>query len=389
MNYAVLWMPTINHGNIVHPIKTIAEEKDISDRGDSLKVRVVFESDSKCISVHYLSGKEFVLFVTLNYMDESGNGMILYSYEDAVMPDGDFKFTGNEFPEVIYHIIKGFYHTHDFHEEAVDSSLKPFVLPSSDDFNFKSPNNQALLHYLECYEKVLRGYVAMSRFWFRQLRDKGKCENEYAYKVLPQFFLIVKGYEAYLNTLYNSRYNTMCRLNHLPIEDKSEKDEIGSKECERRKKLRQLAFNIENSIKFFKALEFEFDIRYQRKNTEAIINRVIDEASSNMAATTKSSKESTKLAIASIILSFIFSIVSIWYSAVLSKESSEELNSTKQFLDISIHELSGIIQSIGEQQDSLHKEVLENHELENIQSSLKRIERGIRNIHLQNTSDNQ
>ena len=74
---------------------------------------------------------------------------------------------------------------------------------------------------------------------------------------------------------------------------------------------------------------------------------------------------------------------------MLSKESSEELNSTKQFLDISIHELSSIIQSIGEQQDSLHKEVLERHELENIQLSLKRIERGIRNIHLQNTSDNQ
>lgn len=342
----------------------------------------MFDSDTKCISVHYWSGEEFVLFVTLKYIDESGNGMILYSYEDAVMPDGEFRFTGNDFPEVIYHIIKGFYHTHDFHEEAVDSSLKPFIMPYSKEFNFKSFNNQALLHYLECYEKVLRGYVSMSRVWFRQLRNKGKGDNEKAYKVLPQFFLIVKGYEAYLSTLYNSRYNTMCRLNHLPIEESDE-------EGERKKKLRQLAFNIENSIKFFKALEFEFDIRYQRKNTEAIINKVANEASENMAATVKSSKESTCLAIISIVISFMISILSIGYSVVLSNESSEELNSAKQSLDISIHELSEIIKNVSAQQDRLHKDVLEYRNMEEIQLNLKEIEQGMRKIYLQISSNNQ
>ena len=381
MNYAVLWMPTINHGDIVHPTQTITEDRDISDKEESLRVRVVFDSDTKCISVHYLSGEEFVLFVTLKYIDESGNGMILYSYEDAVMPNGEFRFTGNDFPEVVYHIIKGFYHTHDFHEEAVDSSLKPFVTPYSKEFKFKSLNNQALLHYLECYEKVLRGYVAMSRVWFRQLRNKGKGDNENVYKVLPKFFLIVKGYEAYLSTLYNSRYNTMCRLSHLPIEESGE-------ECERKKKLRQLAFNIENSIKFFQALEFEFDIRYQWKNTEAIINRVVNEASGNMTATVKSSKESTRLAIISIVISFIISVFSIGYSVVLSNESSEELNSAKQSLDLSIHDLSDIIQNISEQQDSLHKDVMENRDIEEMKLNLKEIEQGIRKIHLQILSNN-
>lgn len=45
-------------------------------------------------------------FVTLNYIDESENGMILYSYEDAIMPGGDFKFTGLEFPEANYYTIR-------------------------------------------------------------------------------------------------------------------------------------------------------------------------------------------------------------------------------------------------------------------------------------------
>lgn len=377
MNYAVLWMPTINHGDIVHPTETITKEKDISDKGDSLKVRVVFEPDTKCISVYCLSEGEFVLFVTLKYIDESGNGMILYAYEDAVMPCGEFKFTGNDFPEVIYHTIKGFYHTHDFHEEAVDSSLKPFVMPYSDDFNFKSPNNQALLHYLDCYEKVLRGYVAMSRFWFKQLRKKNEGENETVYKVLPQFFLIVKGYEVYLSSLYNSRYNTMCRLNQSITEENDGKE---SRECERRRKLRQLAFNIENSIKFFKALEFEFDIRYQRKNTEAIINRVVDEATVNMTATAKSSKESTCFAIGSIILSLILSVISIGYSIALSKESSEELHSVKESLDVSIRDLSNVILEVSEQQDVLSEDVLENPEIDSLKLGLKNIEQGIRNI---------
>jgi len=109
MNYAVLWIPTITHGYMIHPIQVIEKEENISDKGNPFYVKLVFDPDTKNISVFYEKDEQYHHFVTLEYKDESRNGMIWYSYEDAELEGGSFRFTGTEFPEVIYHIIKGFY----------------------------------------------------------------------------------------------------------------------------------------------------------------------------------------------------------------------------------------------------------------------------------------
>lgn len=348
-------MPTITHDNIGHPEEERYVERNISDiEGEPFWVKVCFDPKSRNITVSYKNDDIYVDFVKLIYKDESRNGMIHYLYEDAILQDSDFKFTGTNFPEVVYHMIKEFYHEHNFHESENDSSLKPYISHCSDDFEFKVPNNKALLHYLKCYEKVLKGMVAQSKMWMNILRNKNLDNNTKVFVAIPKLCLMARGYDAYLSTLYNSRYNTWCRLDYIP-----EQEEVAEK-CESKKDLRQIAFNIENSIKYFRALEYEFSLTYQQKNTESVINQVAAKAELNMNATSKSSKDSTKLAIFSIVFSLVFSLGSMVYSARLSEQSSEELKATKQSLDTSIQELSDVINGIDMQQDSIHKAVMEN-----------------------------
>lgn len=348
-------MPTITHKSINHPEIEKYVERNISDiEGEPFWVKVCFDPKTKNITVSYKKDDIYVDFVKLIYIDESRNGMIHYSYEDAILQDSDFRFTCTTFPEVVYHIIKEFYHEHNFHESENDSSLKPYVCHCSDDFKFKAPNNKALLHYLKCYEKVLQGMVAQSKMWMNILRKKDLSSNTKVFVAIPKLCLMARGYDAYLSTLYNSRYNTWCRLEHIP-----EQEEV-TEGCERKIELRQIAFNIENSIKYFRALEYEFDLTYQQKNTEAVIKKVAVDAERNMNATLKSSTGSTRWAVYSIILSLIFSLGSAVYSARLSDQSSEELKAAKQSLDISIQELSEVMNGIEMQQDSIHKAVMEN-----------------------------
>jgi len=389
MNYAVLWIPTITHGYMIHPIQVIEKEENISDKGNPFYVKLVFDPDTKNISVFYEKDEQYHHFVTLEYKDESRNGMIWYSYEDAELEGGSFRFTGTEFPEVIYHIIKGFYHKHDFHESKVDSFLKPFVIPYSEGFDFKSPNNPALLHYLQCYEKVLRGYVAMARVWFRVFAKKNAIDENLVLQSIPKHCLIVKGYGVYLNSLYNSRYNTLCRLHNLPTEaytpnDNNEEEIV---ECETRKELRQLAFNIENAIKFFSVVEYEFNIKYQQKNTEAVLEKTTSESAKNMNTIVASSKQSTNWAIGGIVVSFLLSVLSIGYSVHLSQESSAELRFTKHNLDISIKDLSRIISDVSMRQDSLHKDVLDANEMKDLKSDIYQIEQSLRKIQSQISSE--
>lgn len=381
MNFVVLWMPTIAHECINHPTEEKIVEKNISDiQEEPFWIKICFNPETKNITICYKKDECYVDFVTLVYKDESRNGMVYYSYEDAVLKNSDFKFTGTTFPEVIYHLIKEFYHEHDFHENESDSSLRPYIQPFSEDFDFKAPNNRALAHYLKCYEKVLQSMVAQSKLWMNILRNKNLENNTKVFVAIPKLCIMARGYETYLGTLYNSRYNTWCHLNHtLEHED-------GSDECNRKKEMRQLAFNIENAIKYFRALEYEFGLTYQQKNTEAVINRTAREASNNMQAIAVSSKSSTRWAVASIVISCLFSLGSIGYSARIAKQSSAELDATKRSLDISIEELADITRNVSLQQDSLHRDVLGNTEMDELQKSIRNLQKSIDKLqyHLQN-----
>ena len=237
-------------------------------------------------------------------------------------------------------------------------------------------DNEALLHYLECYEEMLKNtviYVQMMLSTMRRKTDNWKI-NDRIFKVLPELCLRARGYEVYMSTLYHSRYNTLCKKDVAYFNNSL-------------KRLRQRAFNIENALRYLRTVEYEFDVMYQQKNTAAILTAANDimqgtsnQANASMIAITNSAKSSTRWAIFGIIVSLIFGAGSIIYSGVSAKKSSNELREVRTELNSSIDTLSNIIYEISTQVeayenvasgiDAINKQL---NLLRNIDSQLKEI----------------
>lgn len=179
---------------------------------------------------------------------------------------------------------------------------------------------------------------------------------------------MVRGYDAYLHSLYKSIYNKKC---HTSNEDEKE--------------MRRCAFNIENSVRYFNVLFILFDTKIRKNNTLSILKnveanltkseenlsrvgetlnnskksletseqtlktteqalrtseetlktseRVLQSSNTNIEKTKEAAHDSTKWAIRGIIFSAIFSLASIWYSICVSNSSSKELKETSTKLE--------------------------------------------------------
>lgn len=375
--YAVLWLPKIMHGEIL-PVGNhyIHDNVDISDYDSPLKVRVqLMDNRDVEVCIYDQINNTPLHFITLKYEDHSCNGTIMYSYEEKIFSgEAGFKFTKDSFPKAIYHLIKAFYHQHDFHDEKCDTILRPYT--SDHKIDIHKEDNEALLHYLECYEEMLKNtviYVQMMLSTMRRKTDNWKI-NDRIFKVLPELCLRARGYEVYMSTLYHSRYNTLCKKEVAYFNNSI-------------KRLRQRAFNIENALRYLRTVEYEFDVMYQQKNTAAILTAANDimqgtsnQANASMIAITNSAKSSTRWAIFGIIVSLIFGAGSIIYSGVSAKKSSNELIEVRTELNLSIDTLSNIIYEISTQVeayenvasgiDAINKQL---NLLRNVDSQLKEI----------------
>lgn len=254
--YAVLWIPTFTHKPFVeHPFQETIR-RNISDLvGEDLDIIATIRKDKSIgISAHGKNGvKKF--FLRLNYVDSSRNGLVEYSYKETHcdMKFDGFQFTSEVFPEAIYHIIKEFFHEHEFHEKDADTSLPPYT--SDKEVNLQQNDNPALQHYLERYETALTDLVIFARrakediaedlrkkkikerfnlwqadikkIWADIKEQEGfkKRIGIFYHSVISRFakkydhyrsFGIIitkaKGYEIYLNALYGSIYNTKCKV---------------------------------------------------------------------------------------------------------------------------------------------------------------------------------
>lgn len=362
--YAVLWIPTIAHRSIVGitPFKQKIE-RNISDiEGNIFKIEVSLRGKDIDVSIVDPDSSKSLL-VNLFYIDDSRNGMVEYSYEEtSIKKEGSdgFEFSSKNFPEAVYHIIKEFYHIHEFHDPECDSSLAPYI--SNEKVDIHNNDNLALQHYLKCYERVLSNMVEAARYGLQMIREKqreNKGSEIKAYNSYARMSILAKGYEAYLNALYDSVYNTQCRMhcNMLGgMQDVMQKEDTSQNEPQNKRKeilkeMRRRAFNIENAIKYFAALDYEFYINVQQHNTIKIINHTVENANKNMDATLNSSKlaieatsaenqrtikeianssrSSIKWAVISITVGFVFSLAATLYSSYLSRMSSIELQDTK------------------------------------------------------------
>ena len=319
--YAILWIPTVSHipipfekplnGNVrcdnisdipeePFNIKVVARERDI-------EIYVQDEVDSEC----------FIPFITLKYEDFSHNGMVKYSYDAKFLSEDGFGFDDKEFPAAVYHLIKSFYHTHEFHEDETDSSLVPYL--SREDVNIHEDDNPALREYLRNHEETVINLVKGGQQYLREVLDKEK--NKGITLALPDYdsfsklFVMARGYNVYFHSLCGSVYNRSCNTSNC-----------------REKEMRRRAFNIKNSVRYFDVMNVFFDVRFRKSTYKEMISKAeksIDISLQNLKKTGKSAKEATVWAIVGIIISLAFGLGSIWYSIVQSRHSSEELNQIK------------------------------------------------------------
>jgi len=321
-SFAYLWIPTISHTQIPFDNPYHKElENNISDIPNE-EFKVKLRLHNKDIEVYIQdenNNNAFILFTTLYFVDFSHNGIVKYSFTEASLGEDGFRFTSDTFPEIIYHMIKSFYHIHEFHESESDSSLQPFV--SKEDINIHDMDNIAIHHYLESHEEAILNLVKNARAFLQTAKEKELNKKDASiireYYAFPNMYVMALGYDTYLSSIYNSVYNSKCRIS-------AEKS-----------KYRQRAFNIKNSIKYFHVLNTVFNEKIRETNTL----RVLQKAEENLKAITKSANGSLKIGIIGILISLFFGIGSIAYSVYLSNESSEELKKASNELRQSIIEM--------------------------------------------------
>lgn len=112
----------------------------------------------------------------LHCLDARRNGLFMYGYEvpeKYLHKDSKNKYLLNSnlnITNVLYYSIELFYHNHEYH--TADSILHPF---SSDvRINLNCPNNPALLHYLDEFEKKFLAEDEMIKFYKSELDDHYK-----------------------------------------------------------------------------------------------------------------------------------------------------------------------------------------------------------------------
>jgi hypothetical protein len=90
--------------------------------------------------------------VTLKFIDACRNGMLYYKYSyDNTNPYQEAIHLA--ICSAVYHLVKRFFHQHEYHNGEKDSMVKAYV--SSQAISIRTCNNKPLLHYLEELEDIV------------------------------------------------------------------------------------------------------------------------------------------------------------------------------------------------------------------------------------------
>lgn len=301
--YVVLWIPTIVYHDFSKTTGLDPIEKNISDiPGDDLYVKIELESSGN-FKIFKKSNNKYVFVVELKREQISSNGLMMFSYSEV--SDGNLSFSSAEFPTAIYHMIKSFYHIHDFHDNDSDSSLPPFV--TNHRVDIRNNDNEALQHYLRTYSKVISDTANYIQFFIRRVRYNKKEFSFETRDIIQKLCLYARGYEVYMGVLYHSKYNSICN--------------IDSKD----RNWRHCACNIENGLRYIRTIE--------REHGEYVQQSFIDKVISDAANSVRMSKISNCFGFFSVIIG----IISLAVALALAHKSTRELdnvsNTLKQKID--------------------------------------------------------
>ena len=322
--HVVLWIPTIVYRGFSEANEKYIE-RNISDIPDKqLIVRVSLLEDGGFIVVTKSKDGSYNNLVSLEREEVSSNGLMSFTYKSTTDKESGFRFTTTEFPTAVYHIIKDFYHKHEFHDGENDSSLPPYVTCKK--VPIRSNDNAALMHYLKTYSNVISMFVEYLQLAIRRTRiDKNDVKPE-ARELIQDMCLKAKGYEVYMGVLYRSKYNTQCRLDNTD-----------------NRELRHLACNIENGMRYIRLIEHEFSEYMQ----QTYVDHMIEDAKKSL----KSSKRSIRIGLYSIALGVISLVIAI----IMSSNSTKELHSVKQSMLQNLHNIPELIQESEKRDKELFK----------------------------------
>jgi hypothetical protein len=233
MAYCVFWYPRTYHG-VIEIRKEISSEREItgslSDEPNP-KYRIMLNNSEtngknehgvprEDIEVVISEGESEIIRFTLEQRQASRNGLVLYEYDENCLPEElreqeaeNLSAEGRVLPRqafwsAIYHLSKDFYHVHEFHDDKTDSIILPYMNGCN---NIQENNNEALIHYLNCYENKFCNYLNYSKNLLGSIEKKhiGKVGIKTLMKYKPtwdEIFYRIRGAHIYYKTLVGSKY---------------------------------------------------------------------------------------------------------------------------------------------------------------------------------------
>jgi hypothetical protein len=270
-NFCVFWIPTIFHTKIL-PLDLDSNliEKDISDNvGGSHHICVSLDETTFDLTIISTIPDHNPITLNLKCLECSDNGLISYSYD--TYDDIELHFIEGKIPNAIYHMVKGFYHEHRFHDPESDSPLDAFTSPEQ--ILIHEVDNKALRHYLEKYEIKFVSFSEQLKFEFDYL----KKENEENINKPSVFFKReefnqkcnnILGEFVYCESLMNSKFNHSCKIQEI----KKEKTEEEKNPID----LRKVAINIHNAVKYVQLLQIQNKAEFDFKSVSVNLSLAYD-----------------------------------------------------------------------------------------------------------------
>lgn len=322
--HVVLWIPTIVYRGFTEAQER-SVEKNISDiPNEEFWVRVSLQDNRDILVEAKTEDGAYRDFVTLVREGVSSNGLMSFTYKSTSDDENGFRFTTKEFPTAIYHIIKTFYHVHEFHEDENDSSLPPLV--TSHKIDVQTEDNEALVHYLNSYSNVVSNFVEYLQLAIRKARAYKNEMSLNARDLIMGMCLKARGYEVYMDVLYRSRYNTKCRPDNMADRN-----------------LRHVACNIESGLRYIRLIEHE----YSEYKQQSFVKQTMKDAENSL----KSSALSIKVGWGSVIIG----VVSLLAAFFISARSTRELKTVKQSLQQQLDSIPALIQDTKRREEDLSR----------------------------------
>lgn len=225
--------------------------------------------DNRDITITSRIGNNKGTTINLKYINASHNGLIQYYYE-ADNRNHEANFICKAIPNAIYHLIKGFFHEHEYHNPKGDSTLLAYT--SDSEVNIKEQDNKALIYYLEQYEEKFRGYrdLAFEKLQFIEEKNNESAEEYYMnylmrHSNLDTFCNNALGESLYYEALLYSWYNDSCKYDTTGnVYSACNRDDTKS---ENSKHLHRLALNAKNAIDSIRIIQFSNKHLFDYKNS--------------------------------------------------------------------------------------------------------------------------